>query len=269
MNKKRTFSVAAIGLSENERKVLRNIFRLSLYRPRSFSLLDGGIDAGREILLVDPDGRNALSDWRAFRDRFPETPTVIVTNDAPSKTRPYCTRRPFVATRVLTVFDQVAIKEFNFAPEIMIGAEEANYNNNHDVINHTVSATAPARVDAARHIALVVDDSQAVRKQMELELKLFNIAADYAETGEQAFELLNNKTYDVVFLDVVLPGVDGYRVCRTIKKDKRRRKTPVIMLTGKSSPFDRIKGRFAGCDTYLTKPVAHESFRKVIRKYFN
>ncbi|MDS4042542.1 MAG: response regulator, partial [Candidatus Competibacter sp.] len=115
--------------------------------------------------------------------------------------------------------------------------------------------------------ALVVDDSSTVRKQIELELKLFGIRIDAVESGELAFDLLAKNNYDMIFLDVVLPGVDGYQICKTIKKDKARKKTPVIMLTSKSSPFDRVKGALAGCDTYLTKPVKQSSFQKVVKKY--
>jgi len=113
----------------------------------------------------------------------------------------------------------------------------------------------------------VVDDSSTVRKQVELELKLLGIWTDAAESGEDAFELLAQKDYDIIFLDVVLPGVDGYQICKTIKRNKAKKKTPVIMLTSKSSPFDRVKGALAGCDTYLTKPAKQNSFQKVVKKY--
>ena len=90
-----------------------------------------------------------------------------------------------------------------------------------------------------------------------------------AESGEQAFEFLNkSQGYDLIFLDVILPGlVDGYNICKTIKRDKQRKRIPVIMLTGKGSPFDRIRGKLAGCNTYLTKPVRREQFQTVVKKY--
>ena len=113
----------------------------------------------------------------------------------------------------------------------------------------------------------MVDDSLPIRKQIELELKLFGVQADFAETGEHAFEHLQHNTYDIIFLDVMLPGIDGYHVCRSIKKQKSTKRTPVIMLTGKSSTFDRVRGKLSGCKTYLTKPVAHDSFHKVVKKY--
>ena len=127
---------------------------------------------------------------------------------------------------------------------------------------------APAAV-ALQHKALVVDDSATTRKQIEIELEQLGIAVDLAESGEQAFEFLNkSQGYDLIFLDVILPGlVDGYNICKTIKRDKQRKRIPVIMLTGKGSPFDRIRGKLAGCNTYLTKPVRREQFQTVVKKY--
>lgn len=113
---------------------------------------------------------------------------------------------------------------------------------------------------------LVVDDSLPVRIQMDQALKQFDADVDFAKTGEEAFDYINNNDYDVIFLDVVLPGVDGYEICKFIKEDKTK-DTPVIMLTGNSSPQDKIKGKLVGCDTYLIKPVGKVVFREVMNQY--
>jgi len=102
---------------------------------------------------------------------------------------------------------------------------------------------------------------------MALELEGFVQEVDLAETGERALELLSIKRYDIVFLDVVLPGIDGYQICKTIKQHRGTKDTPVIMLTGKTSPFDRVRGKLAGCNTYMTKPVEREAFGKVVKTY--
>ena len=274
MNDKRTFAVYTIGIADNEKKVLKNIFKLSLYRTRSYTLHEALINGPAEILLVDPQGHDtATSDWTEFRSRYPQVPTVVVKADDTEDTQNYSIKRPFVASRVLALLDQVSIKEHRFAPEIVIGANaEPDQNTDTEVVNQTLSqpqngAAVKEQSPESSHIALVIDDSLPVRKQIELELRLLGVSADFAESGEQAFELLDKKPYDIVFLDVMLPGVDGYRVCKTIKKNGSIKQTPVVMLTGKSSTFDRVRGTFAGCDTYLTKPVAHDSFQKVVRKY--
>jgi twitching motility two-component system response regulator PilG len=64
---------------------------------------------------------------------------------------------------------------------------------------------------------------------------------------------------DIVFVDVMMPRLDGYQACALIKRNDAFRSTPVIMLTSKDGVFDRARGRLAGCDDYLTKPFTRES----------
>ena len=132
---------------------------------------------------------------------------------------------------------------------------------------HEAAQSGFARPKRSQLSALVVDDSFPIREQIKLELEALVGQVDLAEDGERAIELITARPYDIVFLDVVLPGMDGYQICRTIKRDRRTKGTAVIMLTGKSSPFDRVKGKLAGCDTYLTKPVDHVTFQQVVRQY--
>lgn len=263
MSDKKTFAVAMIGIPDQERNVLKNIFKLSLYRSYTYTFISAN-EPG-QILIVDADDSAAMVEWRtlygttasesslsSLSAASPTIPTVMVTKEKFTDQFPHHINRPFVATRVLSILDQVAAKMPSVSQDRIIGGEPSS---------------AVLKEESPAPIALVVDDSSTIRKQIELELKLFSIQVDTAESGEQAFDLLANKNYDIVFLDVVLPGVDGYQICKTIKKDKAKKKMPVIMLTSKSSPFDRIKGALAGCDTYLTKPVKQSSFQKVVKKY--
>jgi CheY-like chemotaxis protein len=243
MTGNRTFSVAAVGIPVHEQKVLRSIFTLSLRRPRSYTLSYLTADQSPDILLVDGDDQRAVGEWREICRREQAKailPTVLVTKaGTPLEAQMYLLRRPLLAPRVLSTLDQIADK----------------------------TPTAPPAAPW-QYKALVVDDSPPMRKQIELELELLGIMADFAESGEQACELLTyGTTYDLIFLDVLLPGIDGYKICKTIKKDKLRKRTPVIMLTGKGSMFDHVRGKLAGCDTYLTKPVARERFQGVVKQY--
>ena len=115
--------------------------------------------------------------------------------------------------------------------------------------------------------ALVVDDSASVRKQLEIELDLFEVQVDFAEDAERAFDLLDSKSYDVAFLDVVLPDKDGFQICKKIKTDNDMKNTKVVMLTGKASHADKVRGSLAGCDAYLVKPVGRSTFQTTVKKY--
>lgn len=116
-----------------------------------------------------------------------------------------------------------------------------------------------------RRKALVVDDSASVRKQLELELALFAVDVDYARSAGEALALLNDRCYDVAFLDVVLPDMDGFQICKNIKNTNKN--TAVVMLTAKSSAADKVKGSLAGCDAYLVKPVGRQTFQNTAMKY--
>ncbi|WP_162061276.1 PleD family two-component system response regulator [Undibacterium sp. KW1] len=111
-----------------------------------------------------------------------------------------------------------------------------------------------------------MDDSPTARIKIDLELRSMKIASDCAETGEQALQMLEKKNYDIIFLDIVMPGADGYEICKIIRRHPQTKRTPVVMLTSKSSPFDRIRGSLSGCNSYLTKPVEHLKFRAVVEK---
>lgn len=115
--------------------------------------------------------------------------------------------------------------------------------------------------------ALVVDDSTTVQRLMGLALQPLQIEVDIAGTGEDAQRLLQQNTYDIVFLDVMLPGIDGYQVCKSIKNNKATKSTPVIMLTSRDSAFDKVRGIMAGTDLYLTKPLESSQITAAARKY--
>lgn len=264
MSGKKTFTVFPIGIADGEKKVLRNIFKLSLYRPRSYKLYESPADGVPEIALVDT--ALAADEWSRFRDQHPEVPALMIAGGHDAKAGKKSIKRPFVASRVLSLMD-----ELPFQGHPPIENRVAPNGASNDAIEQPKPQIGDVPSEASLldgvHMALVVDDSLPIRKQMEIELKHLGVKADFAESGEQAFDLLDRRRYDIIFLDVVLPGVDGYRICKTIKKNGATKETPVIMLTSKSSPFDRVRGTFAGCDTYLTKPVSQDSFQKVVRKY--
>ena len=98
---KRTFSVTTIGISDNERKILTNIFKLSLYRTRSYTLKDISVGGVAEIVVLDLERPGASEQWQKFNANNPQVPAVVITQNPPSQTQPYCIRRPFVASRVL------------------------------------------------------------------------------------------------------------------------------------------------------------------------
>jgi two-component system, cell cycle response regulator len=131
-------------------------------------------------------------------------------------------------------------------------------------------ASAGRRVDAGTGSAgsrrvLVVDDSLAVRKYLRSMLERNGAEVVEAENAEAAIEAAINARFACVLLDVLMPGIDGFEACRRLKaRAQGGAALPVVMLTSKSSPFDRIRGKMAGCDSYLTKPVDPAQLHEVV-----
>lgn len=265
---KKTFSVAMIGIGQSELQVLRSIFKLSMSRERSY--VEAGAQDMPQILMVASDNEAALAELRSAYcgpRGEPRLPTILVGKNKPTYPGYYHIGLPMRATRVLTALDQVTVREFNYTPELTIGKERASTALSDTAIREMLPGSAAE--GARRHAALVVDDSETVRKQLEIQLNILGIDVDLADDGERGMELIKHKQYSVVFLDVVMPGVDGYKVCKAIKKNPAAKQTPVVMLTSKSSPFDKVRGTLAGCDSYLTKPVEPDAFQKVVRMYLS
>lgn len=262
----KTFKVGMFGLAPNEQNTLGSIFKLGASRNRKYALVSAADRASAEIVLVDIDDPKAMEAWKSFSVHHSTAPVVRVTKGN-TPMDDIVIRRPLTLKRVLETLDKVTIEKLKYVPELVIGGEGG----------HIDEATASALKDAEtslQHVArtgikaLVVDDSAAVRKSMEIQLGLFGIQIDFAETGEQALEQTKNNTdYDIIFLDIMMPGIDGYQVCKTLRSHKQFKQTPVIMLTGKGSRFDKLKGTMAGASLYLTKPVEQGQLQDVIKKY--
>lgn len=88
-----------------------------------------------------------------------------------------------------------------------------------------------------------------------------------AENGFDALSKIADHQPDVIFVDVMMPRLDGYQTCALIKKNGKHKTTPVIMLSSKDSLFDRARGRMVGSDEYLTKPFSKDSLLKAVETH--
>ena len=112
-----------------------------------------------------------------------------------------------------------------------------------------------------------MDDSATVHELMDLILRPLGVNIEFVARGDDAITMTLNQPYDVIFLDIMLPGLDGYQVCKTIKRDPRTMSVTVIMLTSKGSTFDKIKGVMAGTNAYLTKPLDRAKLIAALDQY--
>lgn len=113
--------------------------------------------------------------------------------------------------------------------------------------------------------ALVVDDYGPAKKMLGASLSTLSQIGEieFADSGEEALTKVRNKKYDLIFLDVTMPGLDGFETCSRIREIKGYEITPIIMVSGDTSPSNGFKGVISGCTSYVTKPIQQEPFRKL------
>jgi DNA-binding response OmpR family regulator len=105
---------------------------------------------------------------------------------------------------------------------------------------------------------LIVEDEEHIADGLRFNLEADGYDAEIAHDGETALDLLNGSAFDAIVLDVMLPGIDGFTVAKTLREQKNF--TPILMLTARSRPEDVLKGFEAGTDDYLPKPFDLEIF---------
>jgi two-component system cell cycle response regulator len=213
-----------------------------------------------EILLVNYDHPSALEEKDiVIRNHCPDVQIVAASHTALSDNsiihhiHPYQVHGILLAARLLSVLDKVTDSPAPKSPTKVLVSESPK------IID------SASEVSAVGYRALVVDDSLSIQKSLEINLSTLKSIKeiDFADSGEMALEKINAKQYDIIFLDVMMPGIDGYETCTQIRKKPSYKQTPIVMVSAKCSPLDEVKGIIAGCTTYLTKPVQNEAFQKL------
>lgn len=113
---------------------------------------------------------------------------------------------------------------------------------------------------------MVIDDSRTIRKSAETMLGKEGCEVMTADDGFQALALIHRHHPDLIFVDIMMPRLDGYQTCAIIKNNQQFRSTPVIMLTSKDGLFDKARGRIVGSDHYLTKPFTRDELLDAVRE---
>lgn len=240
------FTVMALGFADTERQILTGVFRLSESRNPCYVLLDGSEGMLADILLVDADDAQAMRQ-SAKLDPDGSAITVFVGQADGTGTQPTLPR-PLQWMRLLKALDDAILTP----------------------VEKPLARPVATPVEPVTNSVLVVDDSLPVRIFMKSKLEPVGLRVDYADSGEAALMMTDRKTYNAIFLDVIMGGMDGYQVCKQIKSRKENRNTTrVVMLTSKGSPFDKVRGAMAGCDAYLTKPVDESKLSGIISKFLS
>jgi CheY-like chemotaxis protein len=256
--------IALVGFSELEYSTFESLFRLAARRPPGYGIVADA--AAASLILANADDARVMAGLRVQ----PPQAKVLLIGDSDGGTGWARQPRPIKLMSVLTAMDQLlppradqAMPSRPAADALARWAPEATL----PLPVHTqrlTQATAPvARPDES---VLVVDDSDTALKFMERLLRRVGYQADLVHSGEEALQQLLRKAYRFVFVDVVMTGMDGYQVCRTIKQARfPGGRTPlVVMLTSHGGTIDKLRGRMAGCDAYLIKPLSEDDLLRVL-----
>ena len=271
MDNSRVFTVANYGFTGNERTVLKSICALSEKHERRYLYKEKTSLEGLDIAIVNGENPKAMLALEKWQKKYPSIPVILMTSQEVAGNNIYVTPPPFTGGHIKQMLDTITVETFHYMPELVIGGDDSDDesselldSNRKNYLNQAVDIKI--NKGDATHTVLVVDDSKSVLKMMELSLKALGLGTVLVDSVESALECIND-SYDLIFLDVILPDGDGYQICKSIKQNTSMENIPVIMLTGKASSFDKLKGKLAGCDDYLTKPVNNEVLQGVLSKY--
>jgi two-component system, cell cycle response regulator len=290
----KTVTVCLLGISPRDERMIQIVLARQPSKVFSYTLTSDSATA--EVALVNTDLEGSVAAYMASRQSNPELVAIYLSENGLAGEGLYrIAHRSLLFQLVLTLEDiaatmtgsnrRSAIENINAsktatpAPTAPIAVAVAPaVLNSPSHYPQLAAAKAPLPTDSpsdrafevgietmgmfnmAPISALIVDDSVTVRNQLQAALQKAGVSADLASTGQQALLMLSKQTYDLIFLDVVMPGDDGYVVCKTIRKIPGNKQTQIMMLTSRSSPFDRARGALAGCDMYLIKPIDLKTF---------
>jgi DNA-binding response OmpR family regulator len=119
----------------------------------------------------------------------------------------------------------------------------------------------------ARGKILIVDDSPTDLTVMATPIRRDGYGVVTAHDGEEALARLEREAFDLVLLDVIMPGVNGFQLCRSLRRDPRHARLPIVLVTSKNQEFDRYWGLKQGANEYIIKPFSNEQLLAAVRRY--
>ena len=141
-----------------------------------------------------------------------------------------------------------------------MGAQNIENTSSPDVVEQKPSNLSSLKV-------MIIDDSKTIRKSAETLLSKEGCEVLTAEDGFEALAMIAVNKPDIIFVDIMMPKLDGYQTCTLIKNNRQFRDTPVIMLTSKDSIFDKARGRIVGSEEYLTKPFTRDDLLQAVSRH--
>jgi two-component system, OmpR family, alkaline phosphatase synthesis response regulator PhoP len=120
--------------------------------------------------------------------------------------------------------------------------------------------------DGAKERILIIDDDPVIARLLQINFRLEGFDVDAASGGEEAYRLVAERVPDLVILDVMMPGIDGFEVCRRLKEMPALEDVPFIFLSARAQDEDRTRGYALGVEEYVTKPFDPSHLVEIVRR---
>lgn len=254
------FNTVLVGFPYMETKKIEQI--LNLTKSNILSYVPQKESDGKDvnIILANSDSNEAVRHAEMLLEKYAGALLVFVGVDQKLAVERCFIEKPVISIRFLGRLNSLV------ASHNVISCNESTVIKQAQDIALTTSAVAASNRD---YNVLVVDDSPTMHKACENELLQVSssIKIAFASSGEEAIEQIKEAhLFNLILLDVMMPGIDGYETCEIIRKDPRYKSTPIIMLSARTTKLDEMKGIMAGCTAYLAKPIVHDSFQTLLRR---
>jgi len=266
MNTENKLAIHFVDLNEKETALFERVISFNVTHGLKADMIDDASAA--DLIITTTESFNSIND----NDKT----IIVITNDENENQGDLQLCRPLMITKAMGALTEavklIQTKQANKTTKTDPGFVDVKIDDAETELPQTESETRTEDVNNKTssenntHHALIIDDSAAIRKQLELELRDAGISSEFAECGEDAIEMIKTKSFDLVFLDIIMPGIDGYETCKTMRLNPSYKKTPIIMLSGKPSPLDEVQGVIAGATTYLTKPVKSDKLQETLNR---
>jgi two-component system, cell cycle response regulator len=231
-----------LGFTQFERQLLSTIVNLSKRRQPQLRLVDAAFGESADVVMIDAADSNSMK-WAGQQHWLKHKAVIWVdARNTPDTPRHSAIQRPVqwpaLPIMLARVLEQESTKKTSVLPT------------------------------SGSNSVMIVDDSIAIRAQLRSLLEPHGLTITDFDNAEAAIDAASGSLFGCILMDVVMPGMDGYEACRRIKAKKFfDHSSNVVMLTSKTSPFDHIMGKMAGCDAYLSKPIDPKHLYEVISRY--
>ena len=266
-----TVIYALINLAPHEEAIVKDVLEsFNIQAGGQFHFIHAPENEARnsDIIVAAMTSNNMQATHNLFKRVYNTKATVFVVRDSGAlQANDYknYVRSEDLEVKFTQVMTGVVAEKINLSQAAVQSSTTGSFPEAEDTFIGTYVGKPPKGSNGK---VLIVDDSQSLRMKLQEFLNKRNFDCHQADSAEAAMKMVEKEPYDLVFMDVILPGADGYQACKAVKSLEHMKKVPVIILTSMDSPADKIRGVMSGCDKYLIKPVRGSELDVLLQSYF-